>query len=440
MHGQFPSSEFQRQWEMQWNDPVFVDSFIGSYEPLKDVEPQFEKKDEINLIRDLRELFQANPRAAAARLQQEIDSDPSAPYLYLLATLYLTTQDTDKARLYYDQAIKKFPDYRRAHKNIAFVYLQEQDLDNAKVHIHRAIELGEKDGRLYGLLGYIYLNEENYLASESAYREAVIMQPDDLNWKLGLAQTLLGMTQYEEANALLQTLIEEDPNNKDFWLLQVNTYLGMEEPARAIANLEILRRMGTITDPSLKLLGDIYMNEKMYDQAISTYTVLMEKDSEAKYLDACIRLGTMLSQVQQFDHALTVLNRIETDYQSVSDKDTLAILNLKARIARATGDGELAKETLESIIARDPLNGDALLELAAYHEGQDEIEEALFFYGQAGKIKDFETTALVRHAQLLVRQKNYADAVPLLKRSLTINDDPRIARFLEDVERAANNS
>jgi tetratricopeptide (TPR) repeat protein len=439
LHGQFPSQEFEEQWRLKWEDPAFVEAFIGTYEPLTDAEPQFENKKEINLVREMSELFKENPRAAAARLQQDLNEDSSATYLYLLGTLYLTAQENDQAKLYYEKALEKFPNYRRAHKNLSLIYLQDQDYDKALEHIHRSIALGERDGRLYGYLGFIYLSEQDYVAAESAYREAILQQPDENNWKVGLAQCLIGLEKYQDADALFQKLIEQDPSKSDYWLLQVNAYLGMGKPVRAIANLEMLRRMGKLTPASLKLLGDIYMNEKMTQQALEVYSELIERDEKAQYLDAAIRLGRILIELQSYDQALAILDKIESSYSAVDADDKRSILNLKAQVARATGDDELARTTLVAVLEQDPLNGDALLELADIYQSQDKIEEAIDMYERAERVKGFESQALIKHAQLLVREKEFSKAVPLLKESLTLVDDPRVARFLESVEQAARN-
>ena len=58
------------------------------------------------------------------------------------------------------------------------------------------MELGDVDGRAYGLLAFSYLTQENYYPAEAAYRQAILMQPETVDWKLGLARCLLEMGQY----------------------------------------------------------------------------------------------------------------------------------------------------------------------------------------------------------------------------------------------------
>ena len=437
---QFPSDEFQQQWQQKWTDQAFVEAFIESYEPLKEVEPQFDDKDEIEQVREMRDLFQVNPLAAAERLKEEVDDNSSAPYLFLIGTLYLTAQQNDAAKEYYNKALEKYPNYRRAHKNLALVYLQDQELDKALKHLSRTIELGEKDGRQYGLLGYIYLSEGNYFAAENAYRDAILQEPDVVDWKLGLVQALLGMGKFVDANALIEGLIAEDPNNATFWLLQVNAYLGMDKPDRAIANLEMLRRMQQLKPASLKLLADIYMNEQMRGLALARYNDLMAVDSDVRYLPTMINIGELLVYTQDYERAKQLLSKIESSYAGADQDEEIDILNLRAKVARATGDEALAQDTLEEIINKDPLNGDALIEMAGIKQSKGNFEEAVFLYEQAAKIEDYEYKALVAHAQLLVKEREYKDAIPLLQRALTIKEDPRISRFLDEVKRAARNA
>ena len=124
------------------------------------------------------------------------------------------------------------------------------------------MELGEVDGRAFGLLGYGYLTEERYYPAEAAYRQAILMQPENKDWKVGLAQCLLQTQRYADAIALFDTLIKDDPNNADYWLLQGNAYIGNEDALAAAKNLEIVRRMGKAELSTLTLLGDIYMNNE----------------------------------------------------------------------------------------------------------------------------------------------------------------------------------
>ncbi|HBO57478.1 MAG TPA: hypothetical protein DD622_03465, partial [Opitutae bacterium] len=74
----------------------------------------------------------------------------------------------------------------RAYKNLGLVYVQDGNFKKAIPTISKALELGVVDGRAYGLLAYGYLSEEKYYPAEAAYRQAILIQPDVKDWKIGL--------------------------------------------------------------------------------------------------------------------------------------------------------------------------------------------------------------------------------------------------------------
>src|SRR6185503_11265288 len=130
----------------------------------------------------------------------------------------------------------------------------------------------------YGLLGYSYAATGQSLSAESAYRNAVLLQPDLLDWKVGMAQTLFKQQKHAEAAALCGELLERYPERTDLWLLQAGAYVGMGQPLKAAENYEILHRMGKGTVASLATLGDIYVNEGLWDLAASAYGAALDAD------------------------------------------------------------------------------------------------------------------------------------------------------------------
>ncbi|OQC20196.1 MAG: Anaphase-promoting complex, cyclosome, subunit 3 [Verrucomicrobia bacterium ADurb.Bin070] len=65
------------------------------------------------------------------------------------------------------------------------------------------------------------------------------------------------------------------------------------------------------------------------------------------------------------------------------------------------------------------------------------MEKAVFYFERAEALESFEADARLRHAQLLVRNGNYQEALPLLKRALELKPREAVQRYAEQVERAA---
>lgn len=419
-----------------WNDESFVNEFLGSYGFLAGYEPDI-KDEEKETLRALIDLIKVSPEIAIKQLEPQITGDSSAAFDFILANLYFQSGNLEKAEQYYTTATVKHPDFRRAYKNLGLVQVQAGDFDSAIGTITKAMELGEVDGRAYGLLGYGYLTQERYYPAEAAYRQAIILQPDNRDWRVGLAQALLQTERYDDAIALFDTLIKEDPDSEDYWLLQTNAYIGKGDSLAAARNIEIVRRMGKSDLSTLTLLGDIYMNNEAPDLALEAYLAAADM-ATADDAKALIRAADLLTRTASYTQAKVMIktSRAKLGNDLTNDQE-LELLNFEAKIARAEGDDEAAVVLLNQIVERDALNGDALIELADYYAETGDMAKASTRYEQAEKIDKYERQALVAHAQSLVRDGQYKKAVPLLHRALQIKSDTNLADYTDRVERAA---
>ena len=263
------------------------------------------------------------------------------------------------------------------------------------------------------------------------------MQPETVDWKLGLARCLLEMGQYSDAVAIFETMISDDPNNTDYWILQSNAYLGLEESLKAARNLEVVQRLNKADIQTLSLLGDIYMNNEMPDLALNAYLLAAEL-AEDKDLDLLIKSAKVLTLTVNYDQAEAIITRIRNDFSDTMDDDAdLELLTYEAKIARGKGQDDVAAKLLVQIIERDLLNGEAIIELAKYYADQGKLSEAITRFEQAQKIRKYERPALVAHAQTLVNNKQYDEALPLLNRALRIESDRNLKDYKDRVERAA---
>ena len=416
-----PGQSLQQLSDQLWDDPEFVKDFLGSYGFLAGYEPTI-SEEEKEALRSLVDLIKVSPAAAIEQLEPQIKSSSSAAFDFILANLYFQEGNLAKA-----------------YKNLGLVQVQDGDFNAAIETISKAMELGEVDGRAYGLLGYGYLTQGRYYPAEAAYRQAILMQPEVKDWKVGLARALLETERYPDAIAMFDTLIKEEPDNADYWLLQSNAYIGRGSSMKAAQNIEVVRRLGGADLSTLTLLGDIYMNNEAPDLALDAYTAAIEL-ADGGDSAPLLRAAEILTRTANYEQASTMIARLRDGLgDALSQSETMTLLTLEAKIARAQGDDEQAVETLKQIVAQDSLNGDALIELADYYAEQGDMAKAVTRYQQAEKIEAFERPALVAHAQALVREGDYQAALPLLRRALRIESEPNLEDYAQRVERAARN-
>ena len=427
----------QNPADTMWKDPSFIKSFIGSYGFLAGAEPKV-SAEEVDALRDLIDVISVRPKTAIEQLEQQINADTSAAFDFILANLYFQEGKLREAEKQYKIAIEKYPDFRRAYKNLGLLQAQDDNFKDAVITISTALEKGVVDGRAYGLLGYGYLTQELYYPAEAAYRQAILIQPEVKDWKIGLTRCLLQTEQYTDAIALLDTLLKNEPDNTDYWLLQSNAYLGKNDSLAAAKNLEIARRMGKAQLETLTLLGDIYMNNELPDLALNAYLAASDKATKGDF-KAILRAASLLNRSGNNDQATAMVSRIRDSFGLQIDEDQeLELLTLEAKIARAAGDDATAIEILNKIVERDSLNGEALIELGKHYAEKGDMARAITRFQEAEKIEAFERAALIAHAQALVREGDYAKAVPMLNRVLQIKSEPHILEYARRVERAAN--
>jgi tetratricopeptide (TPR) repeat protein len=266
---------------------------------------------------------------------------------------------------------------------------------------------------------------------------AILLDPATRDWKLGLAKAFFKQKRFADAAALTAELIKETPDAADLWLLQANAFVGLGQSMKAAQNYEIVDRLGKTTVDSLNMLGDIYVNEGLYDIAVTCYERAMLKTPRGA-AERPIRAAKVLVGRGASADAEGLISQIERIYGAeLKEAERKDLLKMKARMAVARGAGEDEARILEEIVAIDPLDGEALILLGQYHGRVGDSAKAVFLYERAAKLERFEADAKVRHAQLLVGQGKYADALPLLRSAQQVKPRENIQQYMEQVERVA---
>jgi tetratricopeptide (TPR) repeat protein len=302
----------------------------------------------------------------------------------------------------------------------------------------RMIELGGADAYSFGLLGFAHAARQDYQPAEAAYRNALLLQPENSEWRLGLTRCVFRQGKFEDAVALLDALILRHPEKSEFWLLQAHTQLGRKQPLRAAENLEVIDRMGRSTIDSLSTLGDIYVSEALPDLALSAYRRAIDVDPNQSPARS-VRAAEVLASRGATDQARDLAAHVRTALAAtLADAERAKLLKLEARISLSAGTaGEEAAAVLQEVIRIDPLDGEALLLLGQHYVRTNRPDEAILQFERAASIDAHERNARIRHAQVLVSQARYTEALPLLRRAQEITGREDVARYIEQIERLA---
>jgi tetratricopeptide (TPR) repeat protein len=474
--------------DARWNEeimavfrsPAWERSFVGGFGVDPGVEPEIDRQDQalMTALGEIRPLIQSGGDSdlrqvvtileGYVRARRAANQPPSATALQIAGTVSMrlaeTVSDPGERRTRQSQAVdflrqatEAFPNFLRAHKNLAnILFRMENRRDDAKRHFIRAIELGDMDAFTFGLLGFIYFEEGKLVSAEAALRQSLMINPATFEFRQVLAQVLFNQQRFFEAEAMITELLFERPNSAELWNLQSNAFIATDRIEEAARNLEMVRMMGVADSASLRLLGDVYMNKNMVDEAAEAYVEAIRGATDlTAFRDFASSVRTLIN-FQAYDQATAVISAISDRFgDRLSDAQEVELLTFTSQVNLATGREAEARENLERIIRRDPFNASALITLANYYanapidrdlpsDQRDRIrrendQRAILYFERAQDVDnvDFQVRAFIDHARLRVRRQELDEAQNLLESAQGLRPQSFIAEYLNQI-RAAN--
>lgn len=401
-------------------------------------EPTVTRK-EAEILARVDKMMDNEPEKAVELLSQSITLASSAALDFALGAVYAKKGDMEQAAAGFRNALQKLPEFARARTNLASVYLRMNKPEQAIHELKLVLLSGRKKGETLALMGYALLQQNRAVHAETAYRQALLFNPDDDTVLLGLAECLLVQKQYREAKTLLDSLLEKRPFDRRLWMIYSNACIALGQPRNALVSLECAMRLDIASPEALATLGDLYMNMDQPRDALRAYTKAFSsgKPSPARVL----RAAQGFIMTRNLKEARAFLNKADKLFQENPDSFTSEqysdLCYTQAQYYQMKGDTGSAASAYGELLRKDPLNGKALLALGDIHREAGEREQAQIMYERAERIQETKAEALVRLSQIEIDRKQYKKAVRLLESAEVIQPDPRIARFLKQVKRLA---
>ncbi|MDA0577413.1 MAG: tetratricopeptide repeat protein [Verrucomicrobia bacterium] len=394
-------------------------------------------RQEAELLEQAMTLAEKDVTAAITQLQTENRVAASPALDYALGNLYVQTNRLTDAEAAYREALRKLPRFRAARNNLARLYLMQERPAAAISAFAELVRDGQGDAETFLLYGHACTLENRLLSAETAYRQALLLQPDGVEARRGLARCLIDQQRYAESSPLVSELLSLAPDDAELWSLQANIHLTQERPTDAVASLETARRLQAVTPDMLATLGDLYLNLAQPADAVAAYTQAFAITNAP--VTRQLRAAEGLIQIGEWQAAENLLDQLDARMQRgrhvLTSAEDQQRTRLRADAAYRAGRPDEARTALRELLQRDPLDGAALLTLGDLDRESGRLEEARLSYERAARIRGFEARALVRQAQVEVDRERYAAAVELLQAAQAFEDQPHVARYLDQVRR-----
>ena len=129
--------------EKIWSNPEFIKDYLGSFAISSEVEPKIGRAEQV-LFEDITEMIDDNRTdEVIEELKGEFDEIDSSPAIdFTLANFLVQEGNMTESIKYYVSAIRKFPDFLRARKNLGLIYVQDGNFSEALPHLVKCVELG----------------------------------------------------------------------------------------------------------------------------------------------------------------------------------------------------------------------------------------------------------------------------------------------------------
>lgn len=397
-----------------WKDPGFLKSFNGSYRIEARIEPVVSTEVRGVLV-EVQKLMEDGKRESALKKIQDSSLTKDSPALqFNLGNLQFEEGELDEAQKSFESAIKAYPSFRRAHRNLGLVLVRNDELETALEHLLEAMRLGDSDGTTYGLVGYCRLQRGEWASALQAYRMAQLSQPESTQWKAGVAQCLQNLDAQVEAVALLDEVIRQRPEESSYAVLQASILMELERSEEAVKALELPRRLGRLDADGLLLLADLHLRANRAEIATS----LVDEAFAAEMKPGVDRVLSTVASAMRTEAWDLAGGLIEKATPEEGDAPR-SLQRATARLDLESGrDPERGVAALQVLIAEDPIDGLALLTLGKHLVSSGDPGGAELFLERATAVEETAVDAWIELARLNVDQRRYAKALKAVDEAL----------------------
>jgi tetratricopeptide (TPR) repeat protein len=311
-----------------------------------------------------------------------------------------------------EAALVPLPDYLRVHESLALLYLRTDRYADARVHLNRAAELGLNTPSLHASLGYVNAEAKNWWGAASAYAQALAMEHDNRSWQSGLLQALNETQQYAAGLALVEQMLQTEPDDPDLWLYRAHMSLNAEQRELALTSLETAMRLGDDSVANKQVAATLHMERGSIARAVDLLKSASAEDLDFQFTDQAL---AWLAREDEWDYFRELLESVDERRGPLTDSQRSRVLTHRASLERRDGNRQAATASLREAVELDASNAEALVTLGeAYRDARDYTRAELMFQ-RASTFELYRENALVSLAQLAIDQENFDRALTLLR-------------------------
>lgn len=348
-------------------------------------------------------------------LQNTIDN-PDA--IALKGALLLKQGDYAAALAETEKALTITPGHLDTVNLQVLVYTAQQDYEAAEAKVNKALEFKPDDLGLNLLKLQIHLKSKNNPAIEQDYKYLLKRFPSNLKLSYDFARFYAKNQRDEEAIALLQNMVDANPERINPKLVFIDfLLLNDSEKAETLLNKYIAANPEEI-ELYFKQ-SRLFISNKQYAKAKQTLDWIVEHNKkQGQKIRAKVYLAKIAIQEGDNDRASTIVQELLD-----VDKKHLAALLLKARINLIKGLYDEAITDLRGILRDYSESDETMILLAQAYLKKNSKELAGQSFRKALDINPSNFSAVIPVVSQMIKSKDVVRAEKVLEQALKYNPD-----------------
>ena len=354
-----------------------------------------------------------------ARKALSIDQD-NIWYLTMLAGLYYQDKNLDSAILYYERAVKLFPEKESLQITLGNLYSEDKKFEKAN-------SIFESFDNKYGVNETSTLSSIKNLMAENKYEEAknktiTLLKefPDEILFNGILADIYRGKGDKEKAIEVYNKLLERNPDNPqiqlalcDFLLTEKNYNELFSLLDRVILNSNIERENKISLLARIVEIPDL---NKEWEEKLIISLLVFEANYKGDNLIPLLRPELMISENKLNDASVRLEEIIKESPDNYYAWEKLLIVYLQLKdYKKLLERGEECATKFNTAFPAKLLYANGAIELGKYPLALEELKKAEIL---AAENKEFLVQVLTMRADVYYRMKDYLKAFDTFKTAL----------------------
>jgi DNA-binding winged helix-turn-helix (wHTH) protein/tetratricopeptide (TPR) repeat protein len=277
-------------------------------------------------------------REEQRRLTRRHTENAEAYQLYLKGRYFfnkLTLDGVQKGSEHFKQAVEKDPHYALAYAGLGDCHNYLGHGAAAKEAVSKALELDAELGEAHASLGFFrFLYDWDFAGAEREFALAVALSPNYAEAHHWYAIYLANLGRHDEAFKEAELAVARDPLSLLMNMTAaLNFYLARQFDS-AIEQLQRVIEMEPNFVAARSVLGSVYVQERMYQEALAEYEKVLELSKGVSVVETSVKviIAVAYAKWAKQQEARNLLNEVLTEggyspyslaglYAALNDKD-----------------------------------------------------------------------------------------------------------------------